>query len=143
MSWMTGGVMHDPKTVAEIMTRDVATIEAGATVQDALRVMRERGISSLLVQPLDPDGDWGIMTKRDIISKVVANDYNPESLQVKEIMTQPILRIPPDISLRQVSAMMIENRVRRLPVFDQGQLVGIVSDTDLFRAVEEGGWGPH
>jgi len=140
---MTGGVMHDPKTVAEIMTRDVATIEAGATVQDALRVMRERGISSLLVQPLDPDGDWGIMTKRDIISKVVANDYNPESLQVKEIMTQPILRIPPDISLRQVSAMMIENRVRRLPVFDQGQLVGIVSDTDLFGAVEERGWGPH
>lgn len=129
------------KTVADIMTRSVATIEASATVQDALHLMRQRGISSLLVQPVDASGDWGIMTKRDIISKVVANDYNPESLNVKEIMTTPILRIPPDMTLRQVSAMMIENRVRRLPVFDQGQLVGIVSDTDLFRAVEEGGWG--
>jgi isocitrate dehydrogenase len=129
------------KTVADIMTRSVATIEASATVQDALHMMRERGISSLLVQPSDPKGDWGIMTKRDIISKVVANDHNPEALNVKEIMTAPILRIPPDMTLRQVSAMMIENRVRRLPVFDHGQLVGIVSDTDLFRAVEEGGWG--
>ncbi|MCW5850881.1 MAG: CBS domain-containing protein [Anaerolineae bacterium] len=132
-----------PKTVADIMTRDVAVIDATATVQDALHMMRERGISSLLVRPEDPTGDWGIMTKRDIISKVVAYDVNPEGLNVKEIMTRPILRIPPDMTLRQVSNMMIENRVRRLPVFDHGRLVGIVSDTDLFRAVEEGGWGGH
>lgn len=135
--------MTHPKTVAEIMTREVAIIEANATVEAALHLMRQRGISSLLVQPEDARGDWGIMTKRDVISKVVANDLSPDSLSVQEIMTRPILRIPPDMNLRQVSAMMIENRVRRLPVFDHGQLVGIVSDTDLFRAVEEGGWGPH
>lgn len=135
--------MSHIKTVADIMTRDVAVIDATATVEDALHLMRQRGISSLLVRPESPGDDWGIMTKRDIISKVVADDYNPEALQVKQIMTKPILRIPPDMSLRQVSSMMIENRVRRLPVFDHGRLVGIVSDTDLFRAVEEGGWGPH
>lgn len=135
--------MTHPKTVVDIMTREVAVIDATATVQDALHLMRQRGISSVLVRPEDTRSDWGIMTKRDVISKVVANDHNPETLHVKEIMTQPILRIPPDMSLRQVSAMMIENRVRRLPVFDHGQLVGIVSDTDLFRAVEEGGWEPH
>lgn len=131
------------KTVADIMTRDVAVIEASASVQDALHLMRERGISSLLVSPEDTQSDWGIMTKRDIISKVVAYDFNPDNMNVKEIMTKPILRIPPDMTLRQVSNMMIENRVRRLPVFDHGKLVGIVSDTDLFRAVEEGGWGGH
>lgn len=135
--------MSHIKTVADIMTREVAVIDPTATVEDALHLMRQRGISSLLVRPQSPNDDWGIMTKRDIISKVVADDYNPESLQVKQIMTKPILRIPPDMSLRQVSSMMIENRVRRLPVFDHGRLVGIVSDTDLFRAVEEGGWGPH
>ena len=135
--------MTHPKSVSEIMTRDVAIIEATATVEAALHLMRQRGVSSLLVRPEDASGDWGIMTKRDVISKVVANDLSPESLAVREIMTRPILRIPPDMNLRQVSAMMIENRVRRLPVFDHGKLVGIVSDTDLFRAVEEGGWGPH
>lgn len=132
-----------PKTVADIMTHDVAVIDAFASVHDALHMMRQRGISSLLVRPEEPNADWGIMTKRDVISKVVADDLNPENIQVKQIMTRPILRIPPDMTLRQVSNMMIENRVRRLPVFDHGKLVGLVSDTDLFRAVEEGGWGSH
>jgi isocitrate dehydrogenase len=135
--------MTQPKTVSEIMTRDVATIEPTASVEDALHRMRERGISSLLVEPDGNGGDWGIMTKRDVISKVIARDVSPDSLHVSEIMTRPLIKIPADMSLRQVSTIMIENRIRRLPVFDSGRLVGIVSDTDLFRAVEEGGWEPQ
>ena len=135
--------MTHPVTVADIMTHDPVTIEAAASVEQALHTMRQHGISSILVKPEHANEDWGIMTKRDIISKVVANDLEPSDLQVREIMTTPVLRIPPDMNLRQVSAMMFENRVRRLPVFDHGKLVGIVSDTDIFRVIEEGGWHHH
>lgn len=135
--------MSQTLTVADIMTHEPVAIEPSASVEQALHTMRERGISSILVKPESASEDWGIMTKRDIISKVVANDLDPSELQVREIMTSPILRIPPDMNLRQVSAMMFENRVRRLPVFDHGKLVGIVSDTDIFRVIEEGGWHHH
>lgn len=133
----------NPATVADIMTHEPVAIEPSATVEQALHTMRQRGISSILVKPEHATDDWGIMTKRDIISKVVANDLDPSELQVREIMTTPVLRIPPDMNLRQVSAIMFENRVRRLPVFDHGKLVGIVSDTDIFRVIEEGGWAHH
>ncbi|MFN8485481.1 MAG: CBS domain-containing protein [Anaerolineae bacterium] len=135
--------MSQPLTVADIMTHEPVAIEPSASVEQALHTMRERGISSILVKPEHAGEDWGIMTKRDIISKIVASDLDPSELQVREIMTSPILRIPPDMTLRQVSAMMFENRVRRLPVFDHGKLVGIVSDTDIFRVIEEGGWAHH
>ena len=138
-----GGSVSQPLTVADIMTHEPVAIEPSASVEQALHTMRERGISSILVKPEHPGEDWGIMTKRDIISKIVASDLDPSELQVREIMTSPILRIPPDMTLRQVSAMMFENRVRRLPVFDHGKLVGIVSDTDIFRVIEEGGWAHH
>jgi isocitrate dehydrogenase len=88
-------------------------------------------------------GEYGIMTKRDVIKKVVVPNHDPARLKVADVMSRPLLTVPPDCSLRDCSRKMIEHNVRRMPVAGDGQIVGIVSDTDIFMAVEERGWEPE
>ncbi len=129
--------------VESIMSKPVVTIDAQARVSDALELMKQKNISSLVVNPTSPDDACGIFTKRDIITKVVARDLDPRQLLVREIMSKPVITISPRTGLRECSILMSKAGVRRLPVFDGDQLVGIISDTDIFQCVEERGWGPE
>ncbi|RME42268.1 MAG: CBS domain-containing protein [Chloroflexi bacterium] len=121
------------------MTSPVVTVEPTMSVTGALHLMREQGISSVLVD-LGDEG-WGIMTQRDVLNKVVAQNKNPDHLEVREIMSSPLITVPPDTEIRDCSVIMIENNIRRLPVESDGEIVGIISDTDIFAAVEQRGWG--
>jgi len=129
-------------TVASVMKSPVVSIEADAPVMEALHRMREKGISSILVKPQMPGDTYGIMTKRDIISKVVAKGADPSKVRVGEIMSKPVITVPPEYSLKECSTLMIREGIRRVPVARGGEIIGIVSDTDIFAAVEERGWGP-
>jgi isocitrate dehydrogenase len=128
-------------TVSSVMKSPVVSIEASATVAEALHWMQEKGISSILVIPATPGDQEGVMTKRDIISKVVAKGKDPKKLKVREVMTKGLITVPPDCSLRDAAALMMEKGIRRVLVSRGGEVIGIVSDTDIFRAVEEAGWG--
>lgn len=128
-------------TVSSVMKSPVVSIEASATVAEALHRMQEKGISSILVIPATPGDQEGVMTKRDIISKVVAKGKDPKKLKVREVMTKGLITVPPDCSLRDAAALMMEKGIRRVLVSRGGEVIGIVSDTDIFRAVEEAGWG--
>lgn len=129
-------------TVSSIMQSPVVDIAGNATVAEALHRMREAGISSILVRPDGPEDVYGIMTKHDVIAKVVSQEKDPKTLLVRDLMSKPVITIPPDLSLRDCSDLMTEKRIRRVAVTQGKQILGIVSDTDIFRAVEEGGWGP-
>ena len=129
--------------VETIISKPVVTIDAQARVSDALDQMREKNIASLIVRPSNSDDAYGILTKRDIVTKVVARDLDPRQLFIAEIMTKPVIKISPRASLRECSILMSKANVRRLPVFDGDRLVGIISDTDIFQRVEESGWGPE
>lgn len=130
-------------TVASVMRSPAVVIEADAAVMEALHLMREKGISSILVKPETSEDSYGIMTKRDVISKVVAKGEDPSKVRVREIMSKPVMTVPPEYSLRECSALMIKKGIRRVPVARGGEIIGIVSDTDIFAAVEERGWGPE
>ena len=129
-------------TVASVMKKPVARIPATATVAEAIHRMHERGISSILVEPQGPGRPYGIMTKRDVLSKVVAPGKDPEKLRVADLMSSPVITVPPSTPLRECSALMLEKDIRRMLVAQGGEIIGIVSDTDIFAAVEERGWGP-
>lgn len=129
-------------TVGSIMRKPVVRIAGTATVAEAIHRMHERGISSVLVEPQVPGGPYGIMTKRDVLSKVVAPGKDPEKLRVADLMSSPVITVPPTASLRECSALMLEKGIRRVVVAQGSEIVGIVSDTDIFSAVEERGWGP-
>jgi isocitrate dehydrogenase len=105
--------------------------------------MQEKGISSLMVTPAAPGEPEGMMTKRDIISKVVSHGKDPKTLNVQDVMTTSLISVPPDYPLADAARLMSEKGIRRVLVRQGGKIIGIVSDTDIFRAVEESGWGPN
>lgn len=84
-----------------------------------------------------------MMTKRDIISKVVSHGKDPKTLNVQDVMTTSLITVPPDYPLADAARLMSEKGIRRVLVRQGGKIIGIVSDTDIFRAVEESGWGPN
>lgn len=129
-------------TVGEIMTSPVVTVPASTPAEEALHLMREKGIHSIVVEPAGPDGGYGIMTQRDLLRKIVAADRPLLNVTVSELMSSPLIAVSPDTTIQQCSIIMLDANIRRAVVMKEGKLVGIVSDTDIFQSVEERGWGP-
>jgi isocitrate dehydrogenase len=112
-----------------------------SSVASAIHTMHQLGITSILVEP-DESGEWGIMTMRDVLRRIVSVERSPEEVQVGELTTRPLIYVPPDMSLRDCSKLMIDSNIRRAVVREHGRPVGIISDTDIFQIVEDRGWGP-
>jgi isocitrate dehydrogenase len=128
-------------TVQSVMSSPVLTIAANETVSAAMHQMKQKNISSLIV--MLPDRQYGLITKRDVVGKIIAAGLNQDEVQVADVCTSPFVSIAPNTSLRECSARMMDLKVRRLPVCDaQGVPIGIITETDIFMAVEERGWGP-
>lgn len=120
------------KTAVDVMTKHVVDIEPGATVADAIERMKQWNVSSLLVQRKDTTDTWGFMSQTDVIEKVVACGLDPDDVFVHEIMTKPVITVPPMCSLQNCAALMSRADIRRVLVFDGQDIVGIVSSSDIF-----------
>ncbi len=131
-----------PHIVEEIMTSPVVTVPASMPIEEALHLMREKKIHSVVVEPAQLGGAYGIMTQRDILRKVVAADRPLFHVTVSDLMSSPLITVSPDTTIKQCSIIMLDANIRRAVVMKGGKLVGIVSDTDVFQSVEERGWGP-
>jgi len=130
-----------PFKVGEVMTRKVITAPATTNVMEAMHLMHQHGITSILVEP-DNAESWGIMTMRDVLKRIVNANRAPEEVTVGAIATRPLIYIAPDTSLRDCSELMLNRNIRRAVVQQEGHPIGIISDTDIFPVVEERGWGP-
>ena len=119
-------------TAQQIMRHPVHTVHCSDSVAQAVRLMQMRGVSSLLVPPRLEGEGYGIITKADVIAKVVAPGRDPLRVRVAEVMSRPLHTVAPEASLRECAALMMRCHIRRLPVFLKGQPVGIVSDSDVF-----------
>ena len=130
-----------PSTVRDWMSSPVIVVDPDSSVSYALTLMRRRKIHSVVVDISDKKPAYGIVTTTDIRDKIVAADRNPAETTVREIMSGPIITASPDWSLKECSRIMQEKRIHHLPVADEsGMLVGLISATDIFMAVEETGW---
>ena len=117
--------------VVEIMTTTPITISAEATAAEAATIMRDRDIGSLVV--VEHEKPTGIVTDRDLVTKVAASDLQPSRIRVKEIMTSPIVAIHPHEEVAEAAKQMSQRKIRRLPVIEEGKLVGIVTENDIIR----------
>jgi isocitrate dehydrogenase len=129
-----------PDSVGQIMTAHMVSIDNNARVDEALHMMRFYNISSILVEPGET-GQWGIMTQRDVVSRIVSVNRSTVSATVQEVATRPLITVPEDMTLAECSSLMTDRNIRRLVVERNGKPVGLVSDTDIFRTVEQFGWG--
>lgn len=130
-----------PSTVRDWMSSPVVVVDPDSSVSYALTLMRRRKIHSVVVDVSDKNPAYGIVTTTDIRDKIVAEDRNPAETAVREIMSGPIITAKPEWTLKECSRFMQERRIHHLPVADDsGVLVGLISATDIFMAVEETGW---
>jgi len=130
-----------PNTVRDWMSKPVVVIDADSNVKYALTLMRRRKIHSLVVATSDKNPTYGIVTTTDIRDKIVAAGRDPSVTTVGEIMSGPIVTGNPDWTLIECSQLMQEKRIHHLPIADEsGALIGLISATDIFMAVEETGW---
>jgi CBS domain-containing protein len=113
----------------EIMTAGVVTAKEGDEVRKVAGLMRERGVGSVVI--CDPEGDPAAMiTDRDVAVRVAARDLSL-SEAVGEHASRPLITGEPDMDLEEAAALMVQHRVRRLPVIEGGELAGIVSLDDI------------
>jgi CBS domain-containing protein len=107
----------------------MAHVDRAATVGEAVEVMNERSIGSVLV--MEGDQLVGIFTERDVLVRVVAAHRDPGTTLVAEVMTADVIRVGPTVTVQEALKVMSEARCRHLPVVDRRRLVGLVSMGDL------------
>ena len=120
----------DPKqiTVKDIMNKSVISVDASMTINEAAKMMEDAKVGSVIV--MENNSPIGIVTDRDFAVKVAAHAYQI-STPVKQIMSSPLIAIGPDESVWMISDLMYSRKVRKLPVIDNEQVIGIVTATDL------------
>jgi CBS domain-containing protein len=110
---------------------EVQTVQLTATVMEAVRVMNERKIGSVVV--MDDTRLAGIFTERDVLSRVVAAGVDPVATGVSKMMTTSLQKIEPATTVAQCMEIFTEKRCRHLPVLSEGKVVGLISIGDVSR----------
>ena len=128
-----------PMTVGEIMTEQIVAVHPRMSVIDAMHLMSQEGITSVLVEP-GAIGDWGIMTIRDVLDRIVRTNRDSQFVAVGELASRPLVTASRDTTLQACSELMIERRIRRVVVVEGTEPIGIISETDIFRVIEQQGW---
>ncbi len=114
--------------VKQIMSRDLLFVEPESTVQEAAQRMKKAHASSILVTATPQ----GILTDRDLRNKVLAQGLGPEAL-VRDVMSAPLKTLDSDVPVYAALIHMLEEDLHHLPLVEEGELVGIVTHTDLIR----------
>ena len=117
------------KSVRDAMTQDPRSIGASASVVEAARLMREQHIGSLPVT--EDERLVGMITDRDITTRVVAESAVPEATSVGDVYSRDVISVEPDKDLDEALKLMARHQVRRLPVVENDRLVGMVAQADI------------
>lgn len=122
------------KNVRDAMTENPHSIGSSASVVEAARMMREEHIGSL---PITDEQLVGMITDRDITTRVVAEAADPKVTSVGDVYSQDLICVEADKDLEEALQLMARHQVRRLPVVEKGRLVGIVAQADIARRETE------
>ena len=118
--------------VKDCMTKQVISVGAGEPVSVAARLMARYNLGALPVRETDGQLE-GMLTDRDIVLRCIAAERSPKAVRVREVMTRSVAAAAPDTDATAAAGIMAARQVRRLPVTEEGRLVGMVSLADLSR----------
>jgi len=125
--------------VADVMTTSIKTIDATATVAEAISLMRETGVSSLVAERRDEGDEFGLIVVSDIAKHVVAEDRSPDRVNVYEVMSKPVLTVAADMNIRYAVRLLVKFGLSRALVVNSERIpVGLATLRDLvLRHVED------
>jgi len=118
--------------IENVMVTDVVTVEAEATVREAVELMNKNEIGCLVVVDKE-EKPVGIITERDLLKRVLAKRKDPSGAKVKDIMSKPLVTGTPHMDIEAAVRFMFKHKIKKLPVVENDRLVGLVTLTDLVR----------
>lgn len=119
--------------VQDVMTKNVVTIDCNETVFDACKKYKDYKVGCLVV--MDKKIIVGIVTERDIIERVILMDGNPKTTMIRDIMSANIKTVHALAPVEKAAEIMKENNIKKLPVISNNEIVGIITVTDMSRAL--------
>ena len=123
------------KSVREAMTASVSSVSPSQSLADAAEVMKREDVGSV---PVVEEGRLaGIVTDRDIVTRAVAEQRNPQTVSVEEIASHDLVTVEPEQDLDEALALMARHKVRRLPVLEEGRLIGMLAQADVALEAKE------
>lgn len=117
--------------VEDIMKKNVVTINPFASLKDALKLMKQKNLKSLLVDKTSPSDAYGIITNSEILRKILAEDGDIELLNVFDVYKKPAFFVSSKIDVKYAARTMLEHNIKRVVVTDNNELKGVLSITDL------------
>ena len=120
----------DSTFVNQVMSKNVLTLDKSTSLQDAAENMRKQNIGCVIVT--ENNNPLGIITERDFVTKVAA-EGRPLFTEIQEVMSSPLITIDPEETIWEASEMMKEKLIHKLPVKEDGKIVGIITTTDIVK----------
>lgn len=119
--------------IEEIMIKNVITLEGKATVREAVTTMDNHGIGCLVI--VQDENPIGIITERDMLKRVLIEAKDPATTKVFQIMSAPLVLGDPQMSIQDAVKLMTDKKIKKLPIMENGRLVGMITLTDLARSI--------
>lgn len=124
-----------PIKAEDVMVREVVTLDENVSAKKAAEIMAQEGVSAIIAT--SEGKAKGILTERDILKRIVAEDKNSRKTKVKEIMSSPLVTIEPSTDLEEAAHLMFEKKIKNLPVIHENRLIGLISLQDICRLQPE------
>jgi CBS domain-containing protein len=117
--------------VQDVMKKNVTTVKPYDTLKDAMRIMKQKGLKSLVVEKNSASDAYGIITNTQILKKILAEDGDIELLNVYDVYKKPAFFVSAKIDVKYAAKIMMEHNIKRVVVTDNNELQGVLSITDL------------
>lgn len=124
-----------PMKAEDVMAREVVTLDEDVSAKKAAEIMAQEGVSAIIVT--SEGKAKGILTERDILKRIVAEDKDSRKTKVKEIMSSPLVTIEPSTDLEKAAHLMFEKKIKHLPVIHENRLIGLISLQDICKLQPE------
>jgi len=115
--------------IKDYMQKDIATVDVGVSALEASKLMMKKAVGYLIV--IDKAQPVGIVTERDLVWKVMAEEREPLKVNVSEFMSAPLITVNPDATIRDAMRIMAKHKIRKLPVVRNNAIYGIFTTRDL------------
>ncbi|MDD2567507.1 MAG: CBS domain-containing protein [Thiovulaceae bacterium] len=123
--------MEKKVLVEDVMKKEVTTIKAHATLKEALQLMKQKGLKSLVVDKNSPSDAYGIITNSQILETILVEEGDIELLNVFDVYKKPAFFVSSKIDVKYAAKTMLEHNIKRVVVTDNNELQGVLSITDL------------
>ncbi|SFC21150.1 CBS domain-containing protein [Marinospirillum celere] len=117
--------------VKDVMVREVVTISPFAKLREALSLMKKHQLKSLVVERQNEQDAWGLITYTNILKTVIAEDGDIDLLNVYDVCAKPAISVGESLAVKHVATLMVQNRVKRLLVLNDNELLGFVAMDDI------------